>query len=88
MKCWEAAPDDRPSFKELHTTTSKYIECIAGYLEMGCNPFGGLKKVKTTLNKNDEKDEEVAFESTVSIQVIPPSVETSVAHSALTNNID
>ena len=88
MKCWEAAPDDRPSFKELHTTTSKYIECIAGYLEMGFNPFGGVKQITTTLSENDPKDEEVAFESTVSVLVIPPSVDTSVAESALTNNID
>ena len=38
-KCWEMEPDNRPSFKELYTTTSQYIEQIAGYLDLGFNPF-------------------------------------------------
>ena len=44
-KCWETVPDDRPTFKELRKNTSKYIEHIAGYLEMGFNPFAGGEKV-------------------------------------------
>ena len=32
---------DRPSFKELQTIVSRYIEQIAGYLELGFNPFSG-----------------------------------------------
>ena len=40
-KCWETMPNDRPTFKELRKNTSKYIEHIAGYLEMGFNPFAG-----------------------------------------------
>ena len=86
-KCWEAAPDDRPSFKELHMSTSKYIECIAGYLEIGFNPFAGIKKDITT-KENNLKDKENEIESSLLIQVIPPSMDTSVAHSALTNGID
>ena len=40
-KCWEKAPNDRPTFKELYSSISKYIEHIAGYLDMGFNPFSG-----------------------------------------------
>ena len=38
-KCWEKLPCDRPSFKELYSNISKYIERTAGYLELGYNPF-------------------------------------------------
>ena len=74
-------PDDRPSFKDLHTNTSKYTECIAGYLEMGFNPFSGVSRVKSTVVEN----EEVGFESAVAIQETPASVETSVAHNTFTD---
>ena len=39
LNCWEAVPDKRPTFKTLYTNASKIIEGIAGYLEMGFNPF-------------------------------------------------
>ena len=45
MKCWQLAPDDRPSFKEIYKSTSTYIENMAGYLELGCNPFTGLSSI-------------------------------------------
>jgi hypothetical protein len=35
MQCWMAAPEDRPTFKELYVTTSNYIEHMAGYLQLG-----------------------------------------------------
>ena len=38
-QCWESAPEDRPTFKNLSLTISKYIEHIAGYLEIWFNPF-------------------------------------------------
>ena len=41
MKCWVKDPVSRPTFKELHLSVSKYIECIAGYLDIGFNPFAG-----------------------------------------------
>ena len=90
MKCWEAAPDDRPSFKELHKVTSKFTEHIAGYLELGFNPFAGIEGVNTASKENESlaNDEEDEVECEVSIQVIPPSVDTSEAHSALINNTD
>ena len=37
--CWEKAPEDRPTFKELYMRLNKSIELVAGYLEMGFNPF-------------------------------------------------
>ena len=33
--------NDRPTFKELSSSLSKYIEAIAGYLEVTYNPFHG-----------------------------------------------
>ena len=39
MQCWKMSPEDRPTFKELCTSVSKFIERIAGYLEIGFNPF-------------------------------------------------
>ena len=41
LQCWETMPDERPFFKILYKNTSKYIEGIAGYLEIGFNPFAG-----------------------------------------------
>ena len=76
-KCWETSPRHRPTFKELHSNTSKYIECIAGYLDLGFNPFNFKKRV--------EEDEERVFESPVAIQMTPASVETNLAHTMFTN---
>ena len=45
-KCWETIPEERPNFKELHKNTSKYLEHIAGYLEMEFNPFVGGERVE------------------------------------------
>ena len=87
MECWKAAPDDRPCFKELHTTTSKYTERIAGYLEIGFNPFGGATTTCSS-KEHESKDGKDELECTVSIQVIPPSEDASEAHSALINNTD
>ena len=33
------SPEDRPTFKELCSSVSKFIECITGYLEIGFNLF-------------------------------------------------
>ena len=72
MKCWEAEPNDRPSFKELHKATSKYTEHVAGYLELGFNPFAGIEKVETHSKENESKGEKEVLESAVPSQVIPP----------------
>ena len=87
MKCWEAAPDNRPSFKELYKDTSKYAQLIAGYLEIDCNPFAGMVEVTTT-KENDQQDEVDGCECTVSIQVTPATMDTSVAEGAVTNTTD
>ena len=85
MKCWEAAPDDRPCFKELRNDTSNYAEHIAGYLELGFNPFAGAEGA---LQEDKQKDEENGFECAVSIQVIPPSLDTSMGNSVLNSTTD
>ena len=41
IQCWDMAPENRPTFKDLYFSVSKYIECIAGYLDIGFNPFTG-----------------------------------------------
>ena len=80
MKCWGTVPDDRPTFKQLCTNTNKCIERIAGYLEMGFNPFAGNERIKSAvMEKGDEGVSEVA------IQVIPASVQNDAAHSTFTN---
>ena len=53
--CWERAPEDRPTFKDLRLNLTKYIERIAGYLEIGFNPFA-------TDEVMDEEEKEEAQE--------------------------
>ena len=78
-KCWETSASDRPTFKELYSNTSKYIEHIAGYLDLGFNPFKSKKRVE------EDEVEERGFESPVAIQVTPASVETNLAHTTFTD---
>ena len=68
-KCWEIVPENRPSFNELYKTTSKYIEQMAGYLELGFNPFSGVESV--TCMEMKEEDEV----TTVSSQETPAPAE-------------
>lgn len=56
MKCWQQAPHDRPSFKEIYKNISTYIENIAGYLELGCNPFAGLSSIVETEHRQSEEE--------------------------------
>ena len=55
-KCWEMAPEDRPAFKQLYKNTSIYIERIAGYLELGFNPFAGVGDVSRVEDKQTEEE--------------------------------
>ena len=62
-QCWQMTPGERPTFSELCLKVSKLIENIAGYLQMGYNPFivGGGKGGKEGKDKEEEekeKDEE------------------------------
>ena len=61
--CWEKAPGDRPTFKELHTSLTKYIEHIAGYLELGYNPFSTVEGTKSGDVKMRQEEEEAGNES-------------------------
>ena len=85
MQCWKMPPEDRPTFKEIYSSVSKFIERIAGYLEIGFNPFTGGGAVEgggegeegegegedkiETENGDDEEEASVTTKATV------PSVE-------------
>ncbi|CAI8031474.1 Deleted in malignant brain tumors 1 protein, partial [Geodia barretti] len=65
-QCWQMEPRDRPTFKEICSTLSKFIECEAGYLQFGFSPFtdggeGGGGEVEGgeegRRNNEDEKEE-------------------------------
>ena len=81
LECWVSAPDKRPSFKTLYTNTSKFIEGLAGYLEVGFNPFVAQTATEpgdeetTNERSEDEEGEEGLDEPVVTVKVIPPSVE-------------
>ena len=85
-KCWEKAPNDRPTFKELYSSISKYIEHIAGYLDMGFNPFSGGEGPGQkscddgTCSEGGETENEVEEED-FQFHVIPPSQQTNGEHS-------
>ena len=89
MKCWELLPENRPSFKELYENTSKYIEHIAGYLEMGFNPFAGMEFTMTeeVQASVDEiyKEEEQGMASPVVTHDDPISEEKAAKDGTFTN---
>ena len=84
LQCWDSTPDKRPSFNTLYMDTSKFIEEIAGYLEMGFNPFSGLNNA---VPEEEEEDECTAHSSeaddgddndldpSVTVDIIPPSTD-------------
>ena len=72
-KCWVKNPEDRPTFKELYTDISIYIERIAGYLQLGYNPF--TPRFGNHIRDKD-KDDKRWEEGDSQFQVIPPSVPT------------
>ena len=92
MKCWELLPENRPSFKELHENTSRYIEHIAGYLEMGFNPFAGMgftmtEEVQASAGRMNNEEDKNQIESPV-IQDTPISGEPSAEDGTFTNTND
>ena len=78
-KCWEIVPENRPSFSDLYTITSKYIERMAGYLELGFNPFSGKEGV--TYMEQNEKDE-VASDA---LEEVPALDEVREPHNPVVN---
>ena len=75
LQCWESVPEKRPSFKTLYTNTSKLIEGIAGYLEIGFNPFAaaGEGEEEPATERNENREE--GMQPAVTFRVIPPSVD-------------
>ena len=60
--------EDRPTFKELCFTVSKFIEHLADYLQIGYNPFtGGIEKEKGIEEEEYEEDEGEKEEEAYSI---------------------
>ena len=76
LKCWEATPDDRPSFEQLYKEIFRYTECIAGYLKLEYNPFGGVVGIDAASEENEPQNEENEIQSAMSLHVIPPLVDT------------
>ena len=79
MQCWMTAPEDRPTFKELYVTTSNYIEHMAGYLQLGFNPFaernvGEREEGEEEKWRQTEQEEQEKVQVDDSIQLIPSSV--------------
>ena len=83
IECWGKTPRDRPTFKEIYIKISKYIEHIAGYLDMGFNPFAGSEDptnndtTMTILEKEGQNKE--TLQSDFKFEVTPPSVNTNEA---------
>ena len=71
LQCWEYRPEDRPSFKSVHGKISKYVEGIAGYLEVNFDLF---KKRSTSAMQVEEEKEKDMSDSDVEIPVYPPSL--------------
>ena len=64
-QCWEKVPENRPTFKELYSNISKFIERIAGYLDMGFNPFtGGEAEEGEDMSKDEMELKANEIEST------------------------
>ena len=67
-QCWQMAPENRPTFKEMYSTISAYIEHEADYLQLGLNPFagsfaGGMEESEV---EDDGEDGEVEVKDDVS----------------------
>ena len=39
MICWSEEPDERPSFSEISKLVDNRMGAVAGYLDVGYNPF-------------------------------------------------
>ena len=79
IKCWEYEPGYRPSFQELHKSTSRYVERIAGYLEMSFYSTEG-KESNATKEKEDREEEEednTISETQKFVQMYPPFLKVS-----------
>ena len=60
-QCWQMMPEERPTFTELYLTVSNIIERMAGYLQVGYNPFlgrGDEEKAEEMEEMEEEEEEE------------------------------
>ena len=73
-------PSDRPTFTELSSTLSKTIERIAGYLQIDFNPFTAPG------DKGGGEADGEEIDSGLTVQVIPPSLQTNTAYGVLTSS--
>ena len=74
VKCWNFDPEDRPTFKELCSSTSAYVEKIAGYLDMNFNPFSEDQQEEPAIPPCKDENEDVQVEQEPTIQMFPPSL--------------
>ena len=63
INCWEKAPEDRPTFKQLCARLNRHIERVAGYLEMGFNPFSAEEGAGTGQIEEGEEEKEAEDDS-------------------------
>ena len=90
MQCWKMSPEDRPTFKEIYSSVSKFIERVAGYLEIGFNPFTGGGAVEGGREGEEEEGEgedkieaeegDDEKEASVTTKATVPSVESINEH--------
>ena len=78
-KCWEMKPEKRPTFSELYANITKYIERIAGYLDLGFNPFPGVEGGKT-IAEEDMEGKECDPEAALHITSTPIDLDDSSKH--------
>ena len=57
-QCWQMMPEERPTFTELYLTVSNIIERMAGYLQVGYNPFLGRGDEEKAEEMEEEEEEE------------------------------
>ncbi|CAI8036254.1 Tyrosine-protein kinase Dnt, partial [Geodia barretti] len=57
-QCWQMMPEERPTFTELYFTVSNIIERMAGYLQVGYNPFLGRGDEEKAEEMEEEEEEE------------------------------
>ena len=58
--CWEMAPEERPTFRRLCLSISKFIEHMADYMQMEYNPFtvGRVEEEEEQESGEEKKEEE------------------------------
>ena len=74
IKCWEFEPETRPSFQELHKSTSSSAKRISGYLDLSYNPLEGAGVNELQEKEEEEEEAKGVPDPGIAIQVYPPSL--------------